>query len=302
MSAVVRVSHTQKELFLNSPRAWFNKYMLGLKEEVMGSPLFFGSNVEVGVEVLLQSGTLEQAHKAFEKAMKRYNVNGKWENLATSNKVRYSKADWQPHLFTEKELEDMTAKTQQFKSHQSLIRSGKMMITEFHEKIQPYIKNVISTQEYFSIKNDIGDEIMGYADIVCEWEDGRILVPDLKTSGNPYKLDAIETEDKGTQTALYYEALKEKYPLDGTGFLVLEKKVRKREPQMRSQIILGTPSEEIINFTLDQYDQVIHDIKQGYFPCKSPECNRFGQTCCYNKFCGSEGTDMTGLVKFSRRK
>lgn len=302
MSAVVRISHTQKELFLNSPRAWFNKYMLGLKEEVMGSPLFFGSNVEVGVEVLLQGGSLEEAHKAFEKAMKRYQVNGKWVDLATSDKVRYNKADFHEHLFTAKELDDMSTKTQQFKAHQSLIRSGKMMITEFHEKIQPNIKKVISTQEYFCIKNPVGDEIMGYADIICEWEDGRLLVPDLKTSSQPYKADAVQTMEKGSQTAIYYEALKEKYPLDGTGFLVLEKKVRKREPQMRSQIILDTPSDEIIDKTLDQYDQVIHDIKQGYFPCKSPECNRFGQKCCYNKFCGSEGTDMTGLVKFSRRK
>lgn len=302
MSTVVRLSHTQKELYLTSPRAWYYKYLLGLKEEIMGSPLFFGSIVETGVDVILKGGTLEQAHETFEKNMRAYNVNGKFENLVTSNKVRYNKADFQEHLFTAKELSDLEPKPHQFKAHQSLIRSGKMMITEFHQSIMPNIKKVISTQEYFSIKNSVGDEIMGYADIICEWEDGRLLVPDLKTSSVAYKNDAVQTMEKGSQTAIYYEALRDKYPLDGTGFLVLEKKVRKRDPQMRSQIILDKPSDEIIDETLEQYDQVIHDIKQGFFPCKSPACDKYGQKCAFNCYCASEGTDMTGLVKFSRRK
>jgi len=221
---IIRISHTQKELYLMSPKAWYFKYKLNLKEKVMGSPLFFGSIVEIGVEVLLKGGTLEQAHEAFTKAMKSYNVNGKWENLATSKNVRYSKADWQPHLFTVKEIDDMVTKTQQFRSHQSLIRSGKMMITEYHDNILPKIKKVIATQKYFSIDNGIGDEIMGYIDLICEWEDGRILAPDNKTSGSAYKPDCVDTPEKGTQTALYYEAVKDEYKLDGTGFLVLENK------------------------------------------------------------------------------
>jgi len=302
LSAIIRLSHTQKELFLTSPRAWFYKYKLNLKEEIMGSPLFFGSIVEMGVEVLLQGGTLEQAHKKFEDSMVVYNVNGKWEKLATSKKVRYSKADWQPLLFTAKELEDLEIKPQQFKSHQSLIRSGKRMITEFHEAIFPKIKKVISTQEYFSIDNGIGDEIMGYADIVCEWEDGRILVPDLKTSASKYADDAVYTDKRGTQTALYYEAFKDKYPIDGTGFLVLEKKVRVRDPQMRSQIILGVPPEELIELTFDQFNKVLYSIKKGDFPCCSPECDVYGQSCAFKKYCESEGTDLTGLTKFSRSK
>jgi len=301
-NTIIRLSHTQKELFLVSPRAWFYKYKLNLKEAVMDSPLFFGSNVEVGVNVLLNGGTLEQAHEAFLKAMKYYNVNGKSVNLATSNLVRYSKADWQPHLFTDKELEGLSSKPQQFKSHQSLLRSGKMMITEFYENILPKIKKVVATQEHFKIDNGVGDEIMGYIDLVCEWEDGRLLIPDIKTSGSKYKDDSIETEDKGTQTAIYTEGLKDKYPLDGTGFLVLEKKIRKKDPQMRSQIILGKSPQELIDKTLDQYDEVLHDIKEGNFPCCSPKCDRFGQSCPYKKYCLSGGTDTTGLVKYSGSK
>lgn len=301
--SVVRLSHTQKELFLVSPRAWFYKYKLNLKQTVMGSPLFFGLHVETGVNVLLAKGTLEQAYDAFEKAMKYAYNNGKRLPLATSSDVKYSKADWQPHLFTDKELADLEGKTQNFKSHQSLIRSGKLMIKEFHDKILPHIKKVISTQEYIKIENESGDEIMGYVDLICEWDDDRLLIQDIKTSANPYKQDAVMTDDKGTQTAIYYEALKDKYPIDAVGFLVLEKKIRKKaDNPTRSQIIIDKPPQEIIDLTFDQYDKVLHTIKEGAFPCCSPQCDQYGQKCPYAKYCASGGTDLTGLTVYSGSK
>lgn len=292
----MKLSHTQKELFLVSPRAWYNKYVLGYQEEVMGSPLFFGSIVEDGVNVLLKGGSLEDAHKLFENNFKRYKVNGKWEDLATSNKVRYSKADWQEHLFTERELETLETKTQQFRTHQSLLRSGKRMIEEFHLNIQPHIKKVLAMQEYFSIPNDHGDEIIGYVDLVCEWEDDSVIIHDVKTSGSAYKANAVLTEDKGKQTALYYEALSDKYNPDFAGFLVLEKKVRKRDPQMRSQILIDVPPDELIEKTFDEFDEVLHTIRKAYFPCCSPQCDQYGQQCAYKQFCKSEGMNIEGLV------
>lgn len=302
MSSIIRLSHTQKELFLTSPRSWFYKYKLGLQEEVMGSPLFFGSIVETGIDVLLKDGSLETAYKMFERNMQSYNVNGKLEDLATSDKVRYNKADYQEHLFTKKELQDLESKSQQFKTHQSLIRSGKLMIKDFHDNIKPRIKKVLAVQEPFSIENGAGDEIIGFADIICEWEDGRTIAPDLKTSSTKYPDDAVFTKDKGTQTALYYEALKDKYKLDATGFLVLEKKIRKKDPQTRSQILLGVPPDELIDLTFEQYEYVLKEIKKGMFPCGSPQCDQYGQSCAYKLYCQSEGTNLQGLIKFSRRR
>ncbi len=52
---------------------------------------------------------------------------------------------------------------------------------------------------------------------------------------------------------------------------------------MRSQIIIDTPSEELIQETLDEFDNMLYSVRQAKFPCKAPDCNRFGQECCNAK-------------------
>lgn len=298
----MRLSHTQKELYKVSPRAWFIKYVLKYKESVMGSPLFFGSIVEEGCNALLNGKTLEQAHKVFEKKFQKYDINGKKECLKSSSKVRYFKSDFQENAHTEEELKVLEGKSDKHRAWASRLNSGKMMIKEFHDNILPNIRKVISMQEFISVPNGHGDTIIGYSDLVCEWIDGRILVLDIKTSGTPYAKDAVLTMEKGSQTALYYSALKEKYNLDGAGFLVLEKKIRKRIPQTRSQIIIDVPPDHIIEETFDDFDEVLYSIRQAQFPCCSPDCNRFGQICAYSKFCESGGVDTTGLFRSSDEK
>jgi len=292
----MKVSHTQKELYNVSPRAWYNKYVLKYKEEVMGSALFLGTIIEKSIDALLIDGvTLVEAQDLFENNYQKYEINGKLEELKSSNKVRFFKSDFQENAHTKEELEFLADKPHNFRCWASRIKSGKLMIQEFHDNVLPNIKKTIDAQVYVSIDNGSGDQIIGYADYIVEWIDGRILVLDLKTSASPYSKDAVLTMEKGSQTALYYSTLKDKYNLDGAGFVVLEKKIRKKEPQTRSQILIDVPSEELIQETLDEFDEMLYNIKQAYFPCKAPDCNRFGQECCYNKFCTSGGVDTTGL-------
>jgi len=292
----MKVSHTQLQLYKTSPRAWYNKYMLKYKEEVMSSALFLGSIIEKSIDALLEGKTLKEAQDLFEKNYQKYKINGKWEILKSSNKVKFFKSDFQENAHTQEELDELADKPHNFRCWSSRIKSGKLMIQEFHDNILPNIKRVIATQEYISVDNGAGDQIIGYADYIVEWIDGRILILDLKTSASKYKDDAVTTIEKGAQTALYYFALKDKYKLDGAGFLVLEKKIRKKSPQTRSQILIDVPSEELIQETLDEYIDLVYNIKQAKFPCCSPECDVYGQTCAYNKFCSSGGIDTTGLV------
>lgn len=300
---MISISHTAKEKYLRCPLSYYMHYNLNIREKVLGSPLFFGTLVEDGCNVLLKGGTLEQAIETFQKGMVRYKINGAWVDLATSPTIKYSKADWQEHLFTDKELKDMEGKPQNFKSHQSMLRSGALMITEFQNNILPHIKNVISMQEYVKIENHTGDIIKGYSDLVCEWDDGSKLVLDIKTSASKYADDCVLTEDKGKQTALYYQALQEKYDLDGAGFLVLEKKIRKKkEAPTRSQIIIDIPPEELILTTFEEYDRVIDGIKLGKFESHHPDCNMYYGDCICNLYYPSEGEDMTGLVHVPRKK
>lgn len=297
----IKLSHTAKEKYLMSPRAYYYHYMLNLKETTLGSPLFFGSLIEVGLDVLLKGGKLEEALVAFRKAFRIYKFNGLDVDLSSNPNVRYSKADFDPGLFSDKELKDIEGKDLRFKSWESLARKGEMMLTAYSENILPKIKKVLETQAYFAIPNGMGDEIIGFADMICEWEDGRIIIPDHKTSAQSYSKDAVLTEEKGKQTALYFEAFKDKYPLDATGFIVLEKNIRKKDPRARTQVIFDKPPEELIQKTFDEFDNVLYNIKQASFPCLSPKCNVYGQSCPYKKYCCSNGEDMTGLVKIDKK-
>ena len=96
-----------KELYLKSPRAYFYHYHLYLREKKMGSALFFGSLIEKGLDVLFKGGTLEQAIETFKKNFKTTTVNNKVEDLSSSSNIRYSKADLDLDVFTEKEIEDL---------------------------------------------------------------------------------------------------------------------------------------------------------------------------------------------------
>lgn len=300
--SIIKLSHTAKELYLKSPRAYFYHYHLYLREKTLGSPLFFGSIIEKGLDALLKGAKLEDALQTFRNNFVYYTVNGDSVNLSNSPRVRYSKSDLDLDVFTESELKSLEGKSLQFKSWASLQRKGEMMITAYHRDVLPKIKKIVATQVYFAIPNEADDEINGFADIICEWEDGRLIVPDNKTSAQAYPKDAVLTEQYGKQTALYYEALKDKYPIDATGFFVMEKKMRKNEPRARINIILDKPPEELIQKTFDEFDSVLYDIKQGKFPCASPNCDQYGQSCCYKKYCQSGGKNLTGLVKVGKNK
>lgn len=299
--SIVKLSHTAKEKYLTSPRAYYYHYHLYLREQVLGSPLFFGSLIETGLNALFAGATLEQALETFRKNFKVYSVNGKMESLSSSSYIRYSKSDLDLEVFTEKELKDLETKSVQFKSWASLQRKGEMLITAYHRDIFSRIKKVIAVQKYFSIVNEADDEINGFIDLICEWEDDSLIAPDHKTTSIAYPEDAVTNDKHGKQTALYYEVLKDEYPIDGTGFFVLEKKMRKKEPRARTQIILGKPTEELIQKTFDEFDSVAYNIKQGNFPCLAPACDQYGQSCCYKKYCASNGKDLTGLVKVGKK-
>jgi hypothetical protein len=298
---MLKLSHSSKELYLKSPRAWFYNYNLNLREAQMGSPLFFGTLIETGLDVLFKKGTLEQALETFRKNFRYYTINGNRVDLSISSQVRYSKSDLDIDVFSDSELKALEGKSVQFQSWAALQKKGEMLITAYHQEILPKIKKVLDTQVYFSIPNEIGDEIIGYADLICEWEDGRLIIPDHKTSSISAK-EVAKNEGYLKQTALYFEAFKGKYPLDSTGFIVLEKKMRKKEPRARVDFIFEKPTEEFVDQTLNEFDDVLHSIKMAEFPCLSPKCDVYGSECCYKKFCQSGGTDMTGLVKVGKAK
>jgi hypothetical protein len=298
--SVLKLSHTSKEMYLLSPRKFYYHYYLNLREKTMGSPLFFGSLIENGLEALFKGDSLEQAIEVFRDKFKTTNYNGDTLNLSNSPWVRYSKSDYDGDIFSDAELKQLEGKTDQYKSWASLQKKGEMLIAAYSTDIMPKIKKVIATQVPFSIKNDCGDEITGFLDLICEWEDGRIVILDHKTSSQSAK-DITKNESYLKQVALYYEAVKDKYKVDAVGFIVLEKKMRKKDPRARVDFVFVEVTEELIEETFNEFEDVLDGIKQGNFPCAAPKCDAYGQQCCYKKYCQSGGKDLTGLVKVGKK-
>ena len=76
--SVLKLSHTAKEKYLQSPRAYYYHYFLNLREKQLGSPLFFGSLIETGLDALFKGATIEQAIETFQKNFKTFLYGKRW--------------------------------------------------------------------------------------------------------------------------------------------------------------------------------------------------------------------------------
>lgn len=291
----VKLSHSSKELYLKSPKAWYLHYKKYIRSEVAGSALFFGSKIEIGIDALLEGKSLLEAQNLFLDDFEEVQINGEWISLKDLNKIEYSKSDLDEDLI-EGRLNDNAS--YQYKVWFSLKEKGLLLIEAYSKDILPHIKRVIATQVPVEVKNETGDMITGFADLICEWDDGRIVLLDHKTTSITFKNDAANSEEYGKQTALYFDLLKDKYKLDAVGFIVLEKKIRKKVPRARVYWTeFQVPKEELIQKTFKEFDEVCEAIKAEKYDCAYPKCNAYGKECCYRKFCQSGDKNMEGLVK-----
>lgn len=279
---MIKLSHTAKNLYLKCPMAYYMHYVLNIREEITSSALLFGSNLEHGLEALLRGKTLEEAFKAFEEAHTNVEINGKMVEAPTSKLIRYSKSD------TKDGLSDTP--------WESMLIKGKMLIEEYQNLVLPEIKDVLALQEPIKIKNSHGDIIRGFADMIIEDVNGDICLMDNKTSASKYAENAVTKGDKAKQLAIYDFALKNKFKLTKGGFYVLEKQIRKRDPKARIQILKDKVNQDLVNETLQEFDDVLYNIRMGVFTSNTPNCNSYYGNCICQKYVESGGNDMTGLI------
>ncbi|MGL5077816.1 MAG: PD-(D/E)XK nuclease family protein [Waterburya sp.] len=296
---MINLSHTAKEKYMDSPRAYYLHYLLNIREIKCGSALFFGNAIDNGLNVLIKDKNLESALDEFRKHMNTFTYNDEELDVVNSDKIKYSKADFDDSL-----IEVNPDWTENQKSWHSLVKKGEMMITQFNAEILPNIKKVLAVQQYMEIKNDVGDKIIGFVDLVCEWDDGAtkgVIVFDNKTSSVDYSDDKIQTD--APQLATYIESpIIKKLNPEYVGYIVLSKKIRKKkEPRVKIDVKIGKIPEQLTEKTFQDYDTVLNKIKNAEFPC-TQNCNKVWGPCPYKKFCESGGCDMTGLVKLKGKR
>lgn len=192
------------------------------------------------------------------------------------------------NLKAKQKLDTETQKVYNYICWLSLCQKGLLLLDEYRKNIMPEIEEVFDVQKRISLP-DGDDEFVGVIDVICSFhsEPGVKYVCDNKTSSRPYKQDSVSLS---AQLAGYSEYEEN----DNCAYIVLEKKLRKREPRVRSAIIKDRMPEEMKNQTFDELTEVFHEINAGNFEKNMDNCFQYGRKCDYYSHCRTgclEGLD-----------
>lgn len=214
----VRVSNTQRSLYLQCGKKHEYRYKKKMREKAKGSALPFGVAFDQASDVLFHERDLDKAKDKFT------NI---WMGNESNLDVKFSKTDLATRIYHSSDISklqaaadnlnqskakkaydkdgdvvklikevkklkensfvrDMTDGEEQFLHYAHvlcMLRKGYLMLESFHKNVLPHITEVISTQAKVDIKNPEGDGIIGYIDLLCRMDgytlpNGRVLTKD----------------------------------------------------------------------------------------------------------------------------
>lgn len=177
----------------------------------------------------------------------------------------------------------------------SLKRKGLLLLKIYREQVIPLIEYVYDIQIAISITDDDGNVLEGFTDFTASFKDepGVKYIVDNKTSSKSYAEDSVRTSE---QLSTYDIQLK----LSKGAYVVMEKDIRKKEPRVRINIIRDSISDELVEATLDRFDEAVYIINKGEFPAnKESGCRPFGQLCDYYGLCHKGSMEF--LIKKDER-
>lgn len=293
----VSLSYSAAQKYILSARAYYLHYILRLRPIELSSALFFGNAVDIGLNDLLTQKMenkkidINQSIQKFLLAWATAEIEGKIVYLSQPGAIKYSKADLDESLFTDEDKETIKKGTDA--SWLSLARKGTMMIEEYNELVLPKIQKVHFVQRNIKLENDQGDSFVGVIDFCATFDNGKTYIVDNKTTSIKYKDDSVKNSE---QLATYVEAMKDEIEIHGAAYVTVSKKVRKfKKPRVQIELIFDEISDEFIEKTFQMYDKVLHGIKMGKFECNPAGCCSQPWPCSYQRYCASNGQDLTGL-------
>jgi CRISPR/Cas system-associated exonuclease Cas4 (RecB family) len=299
-------------------------YRLSVEERLSGikinSPLFFGSAIDAAVELFLLKkkeeltekeltlSLTEDAYSMFDKTMREQNgvlleknplcdyfasdfdpAILKIEDLALLKKQYPSISDffqfWEScnsNIQARRELNSSDRVLFNHMNWLSLYRKGELMLKAYETDILPQIHKVYAIQKDIQLKNAVGDELNGKIDFIASFTDNPelIFVCDNKTSSKAYTEDSVSNSP---QLAIYCEA----EGIPRASFVVMEKRIRVKDPKARVAIIKDDIYEDLKEIMFDKIDEVLHSIAAREFHKKSSpkECWLFGKPCEFYDLC-----------------
>jgi hypothetical protein len=188
-----RLSHTAVSMYDECAKKYWLHYVDKLRPKTTGGALIFGASLDVAITHLLQGKP--GADAVFKQAFSTFEINGKTEEVCGSVLVDWSPNDYHAAYYGEDEnaiFETLKAeiKSGEFKHRakysriiwHSLFKKGLAMLELYRTDIMPHIKEVLATQHPVVVTNTDGDQIIGFVDFICKWEDDSVILFDNKTA------------------------------------------------------------------------------------------------------------------------
>lgn len=326
----LRLSNTAVDTYTACPFKYKLHYVDKIRAKTIGSALIFGKAVDEALNVLLLTKKKELTeeektlvtkcpHDVFDLEFSIANINGDIVDTKNTYRVDYYRSDCDLSVLTqddyswikitEDEAEELheeiiaTLRSKQKLSDEqqkmfnllcwhSLYRKGHIFIDTYIKDVMPEIKEVHSIQNEVNLPNENGDYIIGYIDFVATFNDGIKRIVDNKTAGQAYKKDAVENSQ---QLAIYSEYMENRE----CSYIVLVKKLRKKEPRVRTQIIHGIIPEDLLEKVFDKIGETEYNIKRRNFKQNRDSCFMWGKKCAYYDYC-RQNKSMKNLVDIKK--
>jgi len=357
-----KLSHSASNQFMDCPTKWKFHYVDKLRSKTQHAALAFGSAVDAAITSLLKKGE-KKPEDVFSYFWRFQDINGKQTYLPTSTIIVYAESDYDEELLSE---DDITKLREEFKIDNPLLeikkvyeeknylgfdnlpedrkkllnygnwlslhKKGLLMIEAVKQKVVPKIKKLHGTQVYCKLENDAGDMVVGYADMVAEWEGyDEPIIFDFKTSAKDYAVDSVLTSP---QLTLYVHSLSSSYKnTRRAGYIVLNKNVRKNriktcktcnyvnegtnhktcnnilesgircnsewdsklDPKIHVQLVIDLIPEKTEDIVLENFDYINASIKNGVFHRNFSSCVKAYGKCTFYNLCYRD--DKSDLVK-----
>lgn len=366
-----KLSHSQIRLYNECPKKYKLHYKDRLRPKTTTGALIFGSAIDKALNHLLETSNLEESQQIFTKSFSFQEINGKVEHVPTCEYIVYAESDFDSELLNSSDKEEYLKYKHKFNSEDldsietdikqlkflkkdkgflnlsiqerklyafghwlSMNRKGIAMIDSYSKEILPKIKKVLAVQKPISTKNDQGDEVAGFLDLVVTWEDGKNYLLDNKTSTKEYEKTSPM---RSQQLVLYYHIEKEQYNLHGAGFIVLYKHLIKNKtkvctscsfdgsgtafktcnniienkrcggeweirinPKAKIEVILNEIPQASEDLVIETFDLANEAIKSAHFNPNLNACINGALVCPYFNYCWKG--DSSDLVKIEKKE
>lgn len=341
----IKLSYSAASRFKQCPQKYYHSTKYYSTEKAAALP--FGSAFEEGVTAAIETGDIPKAIKVFELYWTNEKNNARFP-VYGNPEYSYSSGDYDQNIaervsseieefFQEAKLEypswqeAFSALSASYLAKEPLkdnellfvirtfwrscLERGTIMLETFASELLPQIESVVlidgkpGIQVPISIKNENGDEIMGYIDYVLRLKGHDLpVIVDCKTASIRYQEHDINTSE---QLRTYCKILQDKIGPSKAAYMVIGKRIKfermclpckaphspqskkcktckeplTKFPSASTQLMVTQYSEELLDLVLEDYDNILDSIVNEVNFRNTQSCRLYNRPCEFYDVC-----------------